>query len=365
MEQFDFHPATASRTWSPLGPGIEQMVLNEDKATGRRTTLQRYEPGAQNARVETHTYIEEIYLVEGDLHDITLGQGWEKGAYAYRKPGMEHGPFRSEKAWGEDKSESKPPSITSLQDLTIIESWDTETKTAKYVTFYHITPEEEVFFGQSFKNKRDMSLEEFQAALEHIKDEELFPEVPANVELTIAPENWDNSTAFIKRPGLICYESVKGTNFITKSMMDETLIMEQISKNPHPHIVHYHGCHVRRGRITAIVIELLDKTLTQYVSTLEFEALDRPKFIAALESAVDHLHSMGLAHNDINPDNIMVKDGMPVLIDLGSCQPYGNRLQSLGSEGWYEELFFTSEKKHDTFSMNKLKEWIQNPTPIH
>ena len=54
----------------------------------------------------------------------------------------------------------------------------------------------------------------------------------------------------------------------------------------------------------------------------------------------------------------MVKNGAPVLIDLGSCQPFGKRLQSLGTEGWYEELFFTSEKKHDIYSMAKLREWM-------
>lgn len=56
----------------------------------------------------------------------------------------------------------------------------------------------------------------------------------------------------------------------------------------------------------------------------------------------------------------MVRDGMPVLIDFGSCQPFGHRLQSLGTRGWYEELFNTSEKKHDTYSLGKLREWFEN-----
>ena len=54
----------------------------------------------------------------------------------------------------------------------------------------------------------------------------------------------------------------------------------------------------------------------------------------------------------------MIKGGMPVLIDFGSCQPFGKHLQSLGTKGWYEEIFFTSEKKHDVYSMEKLKEWF-------
>ncbi|TDZ33265.1 hypothetical protein C8035_v011717 [Colletotrichum spinosum] len=99
MEQFEFHAATAhpGRAWSPLEPGVDEMVLNADAATGRRTTLQRWSPGAVNQQpIFVHDYVEEIYLAEGDLFDTRLGQGWTKGAYAYRKPGMEHGPFKSE-----------------------------------------------------------------------------------------------------------------------------------------------------------------------------------------------------------------------------------------------------------------------------
>ncbi|KAF5577483.1 cupin 2 domain-containing protein [Fusarium pseudocircinatum] len=99
MEQFEFHPATTSfnRVWSTLEPGVDELVLNEDSQTGRRTTLQRWQPGARNQRdVFIHDYVEEIFMIEGDLYDQNLQQGWEKGAYAYRKPGMRHGPFKSD-----------------------------------------------------------------------------------------------------------------------------------------------------------------------------------------------------------------------------------------------------------------------------
>ncbi|CAM1509511.1 Fc.00g032500.m01.CDS01 [Cosmosporella sp. VM-42] len=214
-------------------------------------------------------------------------------------------------------------------------------------------------FGQSTKNKRELSLEEFSAALEYVKDEEIYPEVPKDVALTIAPDNLDDASAFVKRPGLNCYETMKGSDFIPKELLQETLVMEQISKMHHPNVLQYYGCHVRRGRITSIVLERLDQTLTQYASTPEFGHLDKAKFADALESAVGYLHSLGLAHNDINPDNIMVKDEMPVLIDFGCCQPVGKRLQSLGTPGWYEEIFYTSEKKRDTYSLAKLREWLQ------
>jgi serine/threonine protein kinase len=260
-----------------------------------------------------------------------------------------------------DPSDRKPPPVTSLRDLTIIEAWDSETDKPKYVTFYLVTSNDELYFGQLSKNKRDITLAEYSSALEYIQDEEIYPEVPEDVVLTIAPDSLDDTAAFIKRPGLNCYETMKGSEYIPKAILEETLIMERISKMHHPNIIGYIGCRVRRGRITAIVLERLDQTLTQYSHTPAFEQLDTAKFFDALKSAVDYLHSLGLAHNDINPDNIMVTNGMPVLIDFGSCQPFGKNLQSLGTDGWYEELFFTSEKKHDEYSLAKLRQWLQKP----
>ena len=57
--------------------------------------LQWYEPGAQSVTDEviTHTYIEEVVFLEGGLRDVSLGQEWGRGAYAYRLPGMRHGPY--------------------------------------------------------------------------------------------------------------------------------------------------------------------------------------------------------------------------------------------------------------------------------
>ncbi|AEO70700.1 uncharacterized protein THITE_2122389 [Thermothielavioides terrestris NRRL 8126] len=258
--------------------------------------------------------------------------------------------------------EKKPPVLSTLQDLTILEAFDQGATEAKYVTFYLVTAEDEVYFGQLFKPKKEITLEEYNAALKYVPDSEIYPAVPPNTALTIAPTDLDDTSAFIKRSGLNCYESMKGTNFVPKGVLEETLIMEQISRTPHPNIVRYLGCRVYRGRITAICLERLEHTLMQYIHEPGFASLDKAKFVKGLESAVAYLHSLGLAHNDINPYNIMVRqDGTPVLIDFGSCQPFGGRLQSLGSPGWYEEIFFTSQAKHDLFALKKLREWLEKP----
>lgn len=267
----------------------------------------------------------------------------------------------SEKPSGSDQITTKAPKLSSLQDLTIIEAWDGDSNAPKYVTFYLVTADEEVWFGQSFKNKREITLDEYQEALERVPDEDVYPEIPPNTKITLAPDN-TNGPLYIKRPGLNSYETMKGTPFIVKNVLDETLIMEKICETQHPNIIKYYGCRTSRGRITSIVLERHEYTLSQYIRQSGFHHMNKDRFIDALESAVSHIHSMGLAHNDINPDNVMIgDDDLPVLIDFGSCAPYGQPLESLGTEGWYEKIFFTSEKAHDDFALDKMRKWIRNP----
>lgn len=273
--------------------------------------------------------------------------------------------LRDESTSSGKPTEDAVPELKSLRDLTIIESFGPRATVAKHTTFYHITSDQKLYFGQTFKNKKDLTLQEFRSSLERIPDEEVYPNIPSQPPLTIAPDNIERPT-YIKRPGLNSFEDMRGTPFVPKAILQETLIMEQISQTVHPNIIQYFGCRTRRGRICALVLEELEQTLTQLVSTPEFGKLDKTKFADGVESAIQYLHSLGLAHNDLNPDNIMVKRGkdgeiQPVLIDFGSCQPYGKALDSLGTVGWYDKPFFHSELEHDTFGLAKLRRWLEKP----
>ena len=42
--------------------------------------------------VITYTYIEEVVFLGGGLRDVLMRQEWSQGVYAYRLPGMRHGP---------------------------------------------------------------------------------------------------------------------------------------------------------------------------------------------------------------------------------------------------------------------------------
>lgn len=81
----------------PAG-GLSQRILAATDKQGQVTRLLRFEPGADSSPngVQVHDFWEEIYILEGDITDVTLGERFTAGMYACRPPGMRHGPWRSE-----------------------------------------------------------------------------------------------------------------------------------------------------------------------------------------------------------------------------------------------------------------------------
>ena len=97
--ELEFHaPDAPWRQPDGAAEGIWEQTLTEDSDGANVTLLQRYEPGVDTTAhgVLTHTFWEEVFLVGGDLRDLTLGTTFEAGMYACRPPGMPHGPYRSD-----------------------------------------------------------------------------------------------------------------------------------------------------------------------------------------------------------------------------------------------------------------------------
>jgi hypothetical protein len=101
MEFFD--PLAASGlSWQPVAGDttgqLSELVLSRDPANGAFTRLLRFAPGADTSPngTLTHDIWEEVWIVEGTLHDLRLGRTFTAGMYACRPPGMPHGPWRSE-----------------------------------------------------------------------------------------------------------------------------------------------------------------------------------------------------------------------------------------------------------------------------
>lgn len=84
-----------------------------------------------------------------------------------------------------------------------------------------------------------------------------------------------------------------------------------------------------------------------------------------ITSVVYHLHSLGLAHNDLMPLNIIIDSGNdPIIIDFGSCRPFGSTLITGGTSGWMDEDFTISAQEHDESALDKIRIWLENLTGV-
>ena len=43
----------------------------------------------------THDFWEEVYIIDGELHDKSINETFSSGMFASRPPGMPHGPYTS------------------------------------------------------------------------------------------------------------------------------------------------------------------------------------------------------------------------------------------------------------------------------
>ncbi|PVH71794.1 kinase-like protein [Cadophora sp. DSE1049] len=256
----------------------------------------------------------------------------------------------------------RTPKIHSLDDITeLSEAYTHEGGKVEilHTSFSFIDDDFNGYAGQSPKRKFHLTVDDYNNLLQHIPDEGIYPEPPR--DFTPAPECIGDY--HIKRPSLVNYEETKEHGLIPRIVLDEVAALEMLSATPHPNIAKYHGCIVKRGRLVAIVLD-------KYTSTLEVRLkdprpFDKKLFLNQIKSAIDRVHSFGLAHNDINPRNIMLDEAdTAFLIDFGSCRPVGENLICAGTPGWMDEasMYSLSEQSHDLYAFSKLQEWVNNPT---
>lgn len=92
----EFFPVDAT-AWCETGVGLEERVLSR-RRHGDLTRITRWRPGHDTsaAGVIRHDFYEQVYLLEGQLTDLTLGQTFGAGHYTWRPPGMPHGPYETQ-----------------------------------------------------------------------------------------------------------------------------------------------------------------------------------------------------------------------------------------------------------------------------
>lgn len=108
-----------------------------------------------------------------------------------------------------------------------------------------------------------------------------------------------------------------------KKFLEEARILHDLS---HPNIVPVNEVFEQNGTAYYVMEYLGNTSLLQYVhdkggSLSEESAI---KIIKTVCDAVNHLHSNGILHLDIKPDNIMMFNGNPYLIDFGQAVFFKN-----------------------------------------
>jgi quercetin dioxygenase-like cupin family protein len=97
--EYEFFPVT-SVAWTTVpgkASGMQERILARDPDDEVATRILHFDPGCDTSPngVQVHDFWEEVYILEGSLHDLSLGKTFKAGDYACRPPGMRHGPWRT------------------------------------------------------------------------------------------------------------------------------------------------------------------------------------------------------------------------------------------------------------------------------
>ncbi len=85
--------------WMPEAgiEGLYAKTLARCGETGSYTRLLKFLPGTdtRSAGVQSHDHLEELWIVEGAIYDLSLEKNFISGMYANRLYHMNHGPWRA------------------------------------------------------------------------------------------------------------------------------------------------------------------------------------------------------------------------------------------------------------------------------
>ncbi len=94
-DELEFFPVEQAALGSRRPDRAAGAQSGEDGVTLTRQTRWPAGHDTTDGGVIRHQFHEEVYLLEGDLTDLTLGRTFGPGDYASRRPGMPHGPYRT------------------------------------------------------------------------------------------------------------------------------------------------------------------------------------------------------------------------------------------------------------------------------
>lgn len=182
--------------------------------------------------------------------------------------------------------------------------------------------------GKAYYGRLDQRVDEVDegdvlATLQPVPPEAINP--TASEGITKAPP-FDPLKHYLKAPSFTWDDCQPGVAFVADYVQNEVDALERLESYHHPNIVRYYGCVVEKGRIAHISLERYQSNIVEYIEDTT-RAVDLKKLMQGVKAGIEFLHSLGLAHNDINPENICVVEGRAVIVDFDSCVSFGKILQ--------------------------------------
>lgn len=210
------------------------------------------------------------------------------------------------------------------------------------------------YAGKSEQRVEDVDDADILGLLRPVPAENIHPPFSAGFTQALST---DHAAHYLKAPSFMYEDSEPGRTFVADCLLNEVTVLERLRKHPHPNIVGYHGCVVKDGRITQLCLQRYKCNLEDYV-TQGLSRQQREDLFEDVISAVKHLHSLGLAHNDICPQNVCIdSDGRPAIVDFDSCIPFGEKLlKGVAADRGGGELL--SDRENDFDGLDDLKYFL-------
>lgn len=153
------------------------------------------------------------------------------------------------------------------------------------------------YAGKSSQRMEDMDDVDVIQYLEPVAPENVFPLLPQG--FTVAPP-FDIADHYLKAPQFTYEDSKPGNTFVADILLSEATVLERLKQHPHPSIVTYYGAVTKDNRITHLCLKRCYCNLTEYFG-VGLSVSERERLLVEIRAGIEHLHSLGLAHNDINP----------------------------------------------------------------
>ena len=250
---------------------------------------------------------------------------------------------------------------TDFQIIEATEGWTDEGASSVFKeTNLFLRQGDSVFAVKT--TKREFELDDLElASLERVL-------VPAH---DFCPEYKDSLTkaptplpegSYVKQPKLFYWDANDGgavaANFLREAEAYETIKQAHLHPSHAVYVEKYYGCVVENGRITGLCLKKYETSLEAAMEAETVPEEKRREWANGITTGIKILVWSGLAHNDVNPSNIMMDGEKPVLVNFGDCRPAGEKLAEPRTAGLLPEWVETSEFENDLYGLKKIMDRV-------